>query len=81
MSSNAQLYESMSQQANYQLPNGLIKVHVVRRWWGQCHPQGANSGSNGKLKLMLNSKQLPSAHPYPMLANVTTSHKHQGVKR
>jgi hypothetical protein len=41
---------------NYQLPNGLIKV---RRRWGQRHPQGANSGSNGKLKLMLNSKQLP----------------------
>jgi hypothetical protein len=52
---------------NYQLPNGLIKV---RRRWGQRHPQGANSGSNGKLKLMLNSKQLPPAHPYPMLANV-----------
>jgi hypothetical protein len=28
------------------LPNGLIKV---RRRWGQRHPQGANSGSNGKL--------------------------------
>jgi hypothetical protein len=52
---------------NYQLPNGRIKV---RRRWGQRHPQGANSGSNGKLKLMLNSKQLPPAHPYPMLANV-----------
>jgi hypothetical protein len=53
---------------NYQLPNGLIKV---RRRWGQRHPQGANSGSNGKLKLMLNnSKHLPPAHPYPMLANV-----------
>jgi hypothetical protein len=33
-------------QFNYQLPNGLIKV---RRRWGQRHPQGANSGSNGKL--------------------------------
>jgi hypothetical protein len=41
---------------NYQLPNGLIKV---RRRWGQRHPQGANSGSNGKLKRMRNSKQLP----------------------
>jgi hypothetical protein len=49
------------------LQNGLIKV---RRRWGQRHPQGANSGSNGKLKLMLNSKQLPPAHHYPMLANV-----------
>jgi hypothetical protein len=28
------------------LPNGLIKV---RRPWGQRHPQGANSGSTGKL--------------------------------
>jgi hypothetical protein len=45
---------------NYQLPNGLIKV---RRRWGQRHPQGANSGSNGKLKLMPNSKWLPPAHP------------------
>jgi hypothetical protein len=53
--------------ANYQLPNGLIKV---RRRWGQRHPQAANSGSNGKLELKLNSKQLPPAHPYPMLANV-----------
>jgi hypothetical protein len=26
--------------------------------------------SNGKLKLTLKSKQLPPAHPYPMLANV-----------
>jgi hypothetical protein len=56
-----------SDSTNYQLPNGLIKV---RRRWGQRHPQGANSGSNGKLKLMLNSKQLPPAHPYSMLANV-----------
>jgi hypothetical protein len=31
---------------DYRLPNGLIKV---RRRWGQRHPQGANSGSNGKL--------------------------------
>jgi hypothetical protein len=46
---------------NYQLPNGLIKV---RRRWGQRHPQGANSGSNGKLKLMLNSKQVPPAPLY-----------------
>jgi hypothetical protein len=36
---------------NYQLPNGLI---TVRRRWGQRHPQGANSGSNGKLELKLN---------------------------
>jgi hypothetical protein len=54
-------------QPHYQLPNGLIKV---RRRWGQRHPQGASSGSNGKLELKLNSKQLPPAHPYPMLANV-----------
>jgi hypothetical protein len=47
------------------LPNGLIKV---RRRWGHRHPQGANSGSNGKLKLMPNSKWLPPAHPYPLLA-------------
>jgi hypothetical protein len=38
-----------------QLPNGLIKV---RRRWGQCHPQGANSGSNGELKLMLLARGL-----------------------
>jgi hypothetical protein len=53
---------------NYQLPNGLIKV---RRRWGQRHRhKEPTAGSNGKLKLMLNSKQLPPAHPYPMLANV-----------
>jgi hypothetical protein len=34
------------------IPNRLIKV---RRRWGQRHPQGANSGSNGKLELMPNS--------------------------
>jgi hypothetical protein len=44
--------------------------HQSERRWGQRHPQEANSGSNGKLKLMLKSKQLPPAHPYPMLANV-----------
>jgi hypothetical protein len=49
------------------LPNGLINV---RRRWGQCHPQGANSGSNGKLELKANSSWLPPAHPYPLLANV-----------
>jgi hypothetical protein len=51
----------------YQLPNSLIKV---TRRWGQRHPQGANSGSNGKLELMPNSKELPPAHPNPLLANV-----------
>jgi hypothetical protein len=61
------LLTTLQRYTNYQLPNGLIKV---RRRWGQRHPQGADSGSNGKLKLMLNSKQLPPAHPYPMLANV-----------
>jgi hypothetical protein len=50
------------------LPNGLIKV---RRRWGQRHPQGANSGSNGKLELMPNSKWLPPAHPNPLLAMST----------
>jgi hypothetical protein len=55
---------------NYQLPNGLIKV---RRRWGQRHPQGANSGSNGKLKLMRNSKQLPPAHPYPITVVLASS--------
>jgi hypothetical protein len=45
---------------NYQLPNGLIKV---RRWWGQRHPQGANSGSNGKLKVMLKLKTAATSPP------------------
>jgi hypothetical protein len=52
----------------YRLPNGLIKV---RRRWGQRHPQGANLGSNGILKLMsLNANWLPPAHPNPLPANV-----------
>jgi hypothetical protein len=55
---------------NYQLPITKWPHQVRRRRWGQRHPQGANSGSNGKLKLMLNSRQLPPAHSYPMLANV-----------
>jgi hypothetical protein len=58
---------------HYQIPlplpltNGLIKV---RHQWGQRHAQGANSGSNGKVELMPNSKWLPPAHPNPLLANV-----------
>jgi hypothetical protein len=58
---------------NYQLPNGLIKV---RRRWGQRHPQGANSGSNGKLKLMLNSKQLkkgPGAECSPFVGTIESA--------
>ena len=38
----------MCQNANYQLPNGLVKAG---RRWGQRHPQGANLGignSTGK---------------------------------
>jgi hypothetical protein len=45
---------------NYQLPNGLIKV---RRRWGQRHPQGANSGSNGILNsCQTQNMRLPPAH-------------------
>jgi hypothetical protein len=49
------------------LPNGRIKW---RRRWGQRHPQGANSGFNGKLEVIPNAKRLPPAHPNSLLANV-----------
>ena len=46
---------------NYQLPNGPIRAG---RRWGQRHPQGANLGSNGVLKLLSKLTQwLPPAHP------------------
>jgi hypothetical protein len=51
------------------ITNGLIKV---RRRWEQRHPQGANSGSNGKLELMPNSKWLPPKHEVPVAIESTS---------
>jgi hypothetical protein len=41
-------------------------AHKVRRRWG--HPEGANSGSNGKLEFMPNAKWLPPSRPNPLPA-------------
>ena len=39
---------------NYQLPDGPVEAG---RRWGQRHPQGANLGSNGRLKFLSKLKQ------------------------
>ena len=45
---------------NYQLPNGPVKAG---RRWGQRHPQGANLGSNGRLKFLSKLKQSAATSP------------------
>jgi hypothetical protein len=69
---------------NHQLPNGLIKV---RRRWGQRHPQGANSGSNGKLELLQNSNScknhcgcVPSADPQILQWHQPSTLSSEGIK-
>jgi hypothetical protein len=37
-------------------------LHQSEALVGQLHPQGANTGSNGKLKLMPKTISLPPAH-------------------
>ena len=45
---------------NYQLPNGPIRAG---RRWGQRHPQGANLGSNGVLKLLSKTHTMAATSP------------------
>ena len=45
---------------NYQLPDGPVKAG---RRWGQRHPQGANLGSNGRLKFLSKLKQSAATSP------------------
>ena len=55
---------------NYQLPDGPVKAG---RRWGQRHPQGANLGSNGRLKQVPVQAQTIGCHQptlNPLLANV-----------
>lgn len=54
---------------DYRLPNGSIKVE---RRWGQRHPQGANLGSNGRLKLIAETQDgCHQPNPKPLPAHVS----------
>ena len=50
----------MVEYTNYQLPNGPVKAG---RRWGQRHPQGANLGSNGILKVLSKTRTMAATSP------------------